>query len=253
MVRGFGFRGYIQVVTPGIGVLNNKLPSLAATNLPNGTLGAGAAWGILYAKMVGIPNVVAYDSSMADGSKNNTGCTAADTSIALDAPATTNFSAAAWIARIADEYGFGKSGENPGLPAVTDPTLAFYLDPSAAGHDRHHRSPRPSPAASRRLLGPRRPLLDRRDATEQPALLHQPVRHHAGQRTGLLIQSTAPAARGGSRTASRPGQLACSHRIGRITHELSRVPRERRITAERRWVMDFRPCHRHRNRDHTRG
>ena len=45
VVRGYGFRGYIQVVTPGIGVLNSKLPSLAATNLPNGTLGAGAAWG----------------------------------------------------------------------------------------------------------------------------------------------------------------------------------------------------------------
>ena len=89
---------------------------------------------ILYSKMVGIPNVVAYDSSMADGSKNNTGCTPADDAVALDSPATTNFSAAAWIARIADEYGFGKSGENPGLPAVTDPTRrAFYLDPSAQG------------------------------------------------------------------------------------------------------------------------
>jgi hypothetical protein len=133
-VRNYGFTGYIQVVTPGIGVLNSKIPSLVATNLPNGTLGAGAAWGILYSKMVGIPNIVAYDSSMADGSKNNTGCTAADATVALDSPATTNFSAAAWISRVADEYGFGKSGENPGLPAVTDPTRrAFYLDPSAQG------------------------------------------------------------------------------------------------------------------------
>ena len=133
-VRSLGFTGYIQVVTPGIGVLNNKIPTLVAGNLPNGTLGAGAAWGLLYAKMVGIPNVVAYNSSMADGSKNNTGCTPTDTSIALDAAGTTNFSAAAWIARIADQYGFGKSGENPGLPAVTDPTRrAFYLDPSAQG------------------------------------------------------------------------------------------------------------------------
>ena len=44
-VRNFGFTGYIQVVPPGIGVLNNKIPSLVATNLPNGTLGVGAAWG----------------------------------------------------------------------------------------------------------------------------------------------------------------------------------------------------------------
>jgi hypothetical protein len=132
-VRNFGFTGYIQVVTPGIGVLNSKIPSLVASNLPNGTLGVGAAWAILYSKMVGIPNVVAYDSSMADGSKNNTGCTAADAAVALDSSATTNFSAAAWIARIADEYGFEKSGENPGLPAIGDPKRAFYLDPSAQG------------------------------------------------------------------------------------------------------------------------
>jgi hypothetical protein len=132
-VRNLGFTGYVQVVTPGIGVLNSKIPSLVASNLPNGTLGVGAAWGVLYSKMVGIPNVVAYDSSMADGSKNNTGCTPADAAVALDSPATTNFSAAAWIARIADEYGFAKSGENPGLPAVGDPKRAFYLDPSAQG------------------------------------------------------------------------------------------------------------------------
>ena len=83
--------------------------------------------------MVGIPNVVAYDSSMADGSKNNTGCTAGRRRRRPGSAATTNFSAAAWIARIADEYGFGKSGENPGLPAVGDPKRAFYLDPSAQG------------------------------------------------------------------------------------------------------------------------
>ena len=133
VVRGFGFRGYVEVVTPGIGVLDRKLPSLAATNLPNGTLGAGAAWGILYSKMVGIPNVVAHVSSVADGSKDNTGCTAGDRSVALDSTLTNNFSAAAWVSRVADEYGFGKSGENPGMPAATDPKLAFYLDTSPQG------------------------------------------------------------------------------------------------------------------------
>ena len=133
VVRSYGFRGYIQVITPGIGVLNNKIPGLVATNLPNGTLGVGAAWGVLYSKMVGIPNVVAHVSSMADGSKNNAGCTTNDLSIPLDSPLTTNFSATAWISRVADEYGFGKSGENPGIPAVGDPKRAFYLDTSATG------------------------------------------------------------------------------------------------------------------------
>lgn len=133
VVRSYGFRGYIQVITPGIGVLNNKIPGLVATNLPNGTLGVGAAWGVLYSKMVGIPNVVAHVSSMADGSKNNAGCTTNDLSIPLDSPLTTNFSATAWISRVADQYGFGKSGENPGIPATTDPKRAFYLDTSAQG------------------------------------------------------------------------------------------------------------------------
>ena len=132
-VRNFGFTGYIQVVTPGIGVLNSKIPSLVATNLPNGTLGVGAAWAILYSKMVGIPNLVAYDSSVADGSKNNTGCTPADASIALDSPPPPTSPLPPGSARIADEYGFLKSGENPGLPAVGDPKRAFYLDPSDQG------------------------------------------------------------------------------------------------------------------------
>jgi len=132
-VRNLGFTGYIEVLTPGIGVLNYQIPALTAANLPNGNLGIGVAWGILYSKMVGIPNVVAHVTSVADGSKSNAGCTTADRSVPLDSSATTQFSATAWISRIADEYGFGKSGENPGLPGTTDPRRAFYLDPSPTG------------------------------------------------------------------------------------------------------------------------
>ena len=120
------------MVTPGIGVLNSKIPSLVASNLPNGTLGVGAAWAILYSKMVGIPNVVAYDSSMADGSKNNTGCTPADAAVPLDSAATTNFSAAAWIAGSPTSTASASPGRTRAC-RPTDPKRAFYLDPSAQG------------------------------------------------------------------------------------------------------------------------
>ena len=160
--------------------------------------------------MVGIPNVVAYDSSMADGSKNNTGCTAGrHRSVALDSTLTTNFSAAAWIARIADEYGFGKSGENPGLPAVTDPKLAFYLDTSAQGMMATTVSQAQSCgfqtfywAHDDRFWTGAMPLSSLLSYTSPAATM--PATHRPPDR------ETAPAARGGSQTASRPGQLACS-------------------------------------------
>ena len=133
-VISFGFHGYIQVVTPGTGVYARKLAGLAASNLPNGTLGVGAAWSILYAKMVGIPNVVAYVSSVADGSASNVACSPTDGAQALDGPDTVWWSSTRWISRIADQYGFGKTGENPGYPAASNPVgQAAYRNLSSTG------------------------------------------------------------------------------------------------------------------------
>jgi hypothetical protein len=83
----------------------------------NGTLAVGAAWSILYGKLKGMRNIVAYVSSVGDGSGRNIGCAANDRAQAIDGPDTVRWSATRWISHIADLDGFGKSGENPGLPA----------------------------------------------------------------------------------------------------------------------------------------
>ena len=73
--------------------------------------------------MVGIPNVVAYDSS--DGRRlqeQHRLHPRPNDAIALDAAGHHQLlRRCLGSARIADEYGFGKSGENPGLPASHRP------------------------------------------------------------------------------------------------------------------------------------
>ena len=118
-VRSLGFTGYSQIITPGTGVYARKLPALAAARLPDGVLGTGAAWSILYGKLRGIPNVVAYSSSVGDSSGGNVGCSAGDRAQAIDGPNTVWWSATRWVSHIADIDGFRKAGENPG-PVGTD-------------------------------------------------------------------------------------------------------------------------------------
>ena len=117
-VRSLGFTGYAQIITPGTGVYARRLPALAAARLPDGTLGTGAAWSILYGKLRGIPNVVAYSSSVGDNSGGKVGCRAGDRAQAIDGPDTVRWSATRWISHIADLDGFRKAGENPGRPAA---------------------------------------------------------------------------------------------------------------------------------------
>ncbi|GGL91444.1 hypothetical protein [Nakamurella endophytica] len=133
-LQALGFTGKLQVLTPGVGVYARKVATWVSGNLPNGVLGVGAAWSILYQNLVGIPNVVAYISSVADGSNSNVGCSTTDSSVPLNDAATVWWSSTRWISRIADEYGFGKAGENPGQPAVTNiGGTANYLDGSSSG------------------------------------------------------------------------------------------------------------------------
>jgi len=69
---------------------------------------------------------------MADGSGDNGGCTPADSSVPLLSDTSSGWSAARWFSRIADEYGFGKSGENPGY-AAKGAQPAAYRDTSSNG------------------------------------------------------------------------------------------------------------------------
>ena len=129
-VRNFGFRGYIEVLTPGVGVYDRKLGTFYAGNLPNGILGVGAAWSILYKKVASIPNVVANITSTGDGSLGNVGCSATDRNEPLNGPNTITWGSARWISRIADEYGMKKVGENPGYSAGI---AAFYKNTTSTG------------------------------------------------------------------------------------------------------------------------
>lgn len=127
-----GFTGYYQVLTPGFGLTPNKLRNEVARNLPDGVAGVGAVWGELYKDLPDKRNVVAYVTSIADGSGGNDSCTPADRSVALTAPDVAWWSATRWISRVADENGLGKAGENPGYRPTT-PFDARYRDVSATG------------------------------------------------------------------------------------------------------------------------
>ena len=129
-VRNLGFKGYVEVLTPGVGVYNRKLPTWYADNLPNGILGLGASWGILYWKLAGIPNLVANITSTADGSGGNDSCEAADRDEPVNGPNTLSWGSTRWISRLADEVGIPKVGENPGYSSGT---ASSYGDTSVNG------------------------------------------------------------------------------------------------------------------------
>jgi hypothetical protein len=74
----------------------------------------GAAWQIFYAALPRRPDIVAYVSSVSDGSGGDNGCQPDDDTVPLDAAAPTAWSATRWIATLARRSGFTVSGENPG-------------------------------------------------------------------------------------------------------------------------------------------
>jgi len=127
-----GYHGRYQVVTPGSGVQPSDYEEALHQRLPPGLLGQGAAWQVFYRGLPRRADIVAYISSVADGSGGDDSCTLDDRMVALTAPETDRWSATRWISRLADEYGFGKSGENPGWhhPVSLDQS---YRDLSSRG------------------------------------------------------------------------------------------------------------------------
>jgi hypothetical protein len=127
-----GFRGTYLVLTPGVGVLPREYDQAISENLPPGLLGAGGAWHVFYRNLPQRPDVVAYVSSAADGSGDDDVCRPADTTEPIDSPDVHGWSATRWITRLAHEYGFAVSGENPGWnqSASLDET---YVDLSDEG------------------------------------------------------------------------------------------------------------------------
>jgi hypothetical protein len=129
-LEALGFRGFYQVMTPGSGARPDEYRNAVRAYLPDGLVGVGAAWDRFYRLLAKKPRLMAYVSSMADGSGQNDSCRSDDRSIALADPVADSWSATRWISRIADEYGLAKGGENPGWG---DAPQAFYRDTSGTG------------------------------------------------------------------------------------------------------------------------
>jgi hypothetical protein len=127
----YGYTGWISVMTPGSGTR----PSLMATELGNrltgysATTGVGAVWLELYKRIVDRHGVIAYCSSMADGSGTspNDVPTGTDTSTAVTSSTADAWSAYRWIARLSSEFGLPLGGENPGFPFYTNSATAATL------------------------------------------------------------------------------------------------------------------------------
>jgi hypothetical protein len=132
-LSGLGFTGYYETVTPGSGTRPDVLAQTEQQNLSNdGTTSVGAVWDRYYTMLPDKTNVIAYISSVADGSGDNDSCQAEDTALALTDDAMDSWSATRWISRIARQYGLPVGGENPGygMPAYLN---SSYLDAAPAG------------------------------------------------------------------------------------------------------------------------
>jgi len=132
VITSLGFHGYYQVLTPGSGTRPDGYARDVADYLPDGVTGVGAVWHRFYADLPDKRNVVAYVSSLADGSGGDDSCKTGDRTKAITDRAANDWSAARWIARLARQYGLLLSGENPGWDSPPQ-TRARYIDESPSG------------------------------------------------------------------------------------------------------------------------
>lgn len=132
LISSLGFGGYYQLLTPGSGTRPDGYARAIANYLPDGVTGVGAVWQTFYASLPDKHGVVAYVSSMADGSGGDDSCTSGDAAIPVSDSRADGWSAARWIARLAHEYGLPASGENPGwnMPSSLN---TKYVDGSSSG------------------------------------------------------------------------------------------------------------------------
>ena len=116
--KSLGYSGYLQVLLPGQGVRPNDYAGAIGRHLAAGTAGdtmaRGAVWDRVIARIADKRNVVAYVSSMADGSGGDDLCGSGDAGVAATSSAVYLWSATRWISYNANKYGLAKMGENPG-------------------------------------------------------------------------------------------------------------------------------------------
>lgn len=120
--HGINYQGYLQLLMPGFGTRAFEYTGSIARHLdgssdPNATMARAAVWYKLFPALKNRAHIVAYVSSMADGSGSplNNGCHGGEAYVnyATD-PQVNNWSAARYISGLADKYGMPKNGENPG-------------------------------------------------------------------------------------------------------------------------------------------
>ena len=134
--RSLGFSGFLQVLLPGQGTRPLDYAKGISTYLDgsadgNRTMSRGAAWDRVLGGIADKRNVVAYVSSMADGSGWNDVCQSGDSGVAPTSSAIGLWSAARYISYLADRHGLAKNGENPG-PNDTNSYGTTMLDRAAA-------------------------------------------------------------------------------------------------------------------------
>ena len=132
VLRGLGFRGTAEVLTPGSGVRPTELESLVSGGMPSSLAGRGALWLTFYEALPADADLRIHVTSVADGSGGDDRCEPGDAATGLSDPAADAWSAVRWQHRIALEHGRRMSGENPGfgLPTALDP---HYLDEGPDG------------------------------------------------------------------------------------------------------------------------
>jgi len=129
-----GFGGYFMPVTPGSGTRPSGLAASAAGYLTgDDTTAVGAVWHRYYADVPNKNRVIAYVSSVADGSGHDDCTLATDVSVPLSSPDLDSWSATRWITRLSHQYQLaGIAGENPGYGASRELDQR-YVDTSAGG------------------------------------------------------------------------------------------------------------------------
>lgn len=132
LIRGLGFTGWFEVVTPGSGRRPSGHAADIAARLPSNVGGRGAVWHKLYESLTDRRGVVCHCSSVMERSGNpvNNQTTEADASVPIMDKAADSWSSARWLARLGAEYGMPNSGENPGAGR---PASAYYTDTTDAG------------------------------------------------------------------------------------------------------------------------
>ena len=109
-----GWHGRIEYIMPGSGVRPSAFDYYAQQGLPDGLLGLGVAWYKMADEISHRWHATLHQSGVGDGTDNNVGCSAGDSSKSVTDPALDGWSSTRWIAFLADHYGYGASGENPG-------------------------------------------------------------------------------------------------------------------------------------------